>query len=272
MTRETKIGLLVGLAFLLVVGILLSDHVSSAARPPEAPLETAANDVAAALSAPDNDDVAPIFEMRQPDTLVAASVPQDEQEPSHFAMAPIYDADAAPLARHESPREDAWDTFVPDAENVEPEPEPTPTNVVEEGGLVTESVAVQEYTVKKGDSLSKLAHTFLGADTPENREIIIALNPSLRKNPDKLLLGVTYQVPAGGAKPTTIKPSIKPREVAPTPAIDGEVYEVQPGDSLWRIADRVCGDASLVDEIMELNADVLGGKDIVKVGMKLRLP
>src|ERR1700743_3010964 len=41
MTRETKIGLLVGLAFIIVVGILLSDHMASTTELPQAPLETA---------------------------------------------------------------------------------------------------------------------------------------------------------------------------------------------------------------------------------------
>src|SRR5438477_1485128 len=37
MTRETKIGLLVGLAFIIVIGILLSDHLGST-EPPQAQL------------------------------------------------------------------------------------------------------------------------------------------------------------------------------------------------------------------------------------------
>lgn len=33
MTRETKIGLLVGLAFIIVIGVLLSDYIQSASQP-----------------------------------------------------------------------------------------------------------------------------------------------------------------------------------------------------------------------------------------------
>ena len=36
MTRETKIGLLVGLAFIIVIGILLSDHINTSTEPPAA--------------------------------------------------------------------------------------------------------------------------------------------------------------------------------------------------------------------------------------------
>jgi uncharacterized protein YneF (UPF0154 family) len=41
MTRETKIGLLVGLAFIIVIGILLSDHLTSSTEPPrtESPIK-----------------------------------------------------------------------------------------------------------------------------------------------------------------------------------------------------------------------------------------
>src|SRR4051812_14950699 len=38
MTRETKIGLLVGLAFIIVIGILLSDQLMRSTEPPPAPL------------------------------------------------------------------------------------------------------------------------------------------------------------------------------------------------------------------------------------------
>lgn len=52
MTRETKIGLLVGLAFIIVIGILLSDHMTSATEPPKAPLSTAGNNVRESVITP----------------------------------------------------------------------------------------------------------------------------------------------------------------------------------------------------------------------------
>src|SRR2546421_6340097 len=45
MTRETKIGLLVGLAFIIVIGILLSDHFTTATQPHQAALTTTIDDV-----------------------------------------------------------------------------------------------------------------------------------------------------------------------------------------------------------------------------------
>src|SRR6185436_18120333 len=52
MTRETKIGLLVGLAFIIVIGILLSDHLTSSTEPPQAALANAGNNVRQAVTTP----------------------------------------------------------------------------------------------------------------------------------------------------------------------------------------------------------------------------
>src|SRR3954447_15387488 len=52
MTRETKIGLLVGLAFIIVIGILLSDHLTSSNEPPQATLAVAGNNVRSGVTTP----------------------------------------------------------------------------------------------------------------------------------------------------------------------------------------------------------------------------
>ena len=52
MTRETKIGLLVGLAFIIVIGILLSDHLTSTNEPIQAPLAQAGGNVRSAVTVP----------------------------------------------------------------------------------------------------------------------------------------------------------------------------------------------------------------------------
>ena len=52
MTRETKIGLLVGLAFIIVIGILLSDHMTSTTEPNRAALSVAGGNVRESVAAP----------------------------------------------------------------------------------------------------------------------------------------------------------------------------------------------------------------------------
>src|SRR5690242_13885994 len=52
MTRETKIGLLVGLAFIIVVGILLSDHLTNSTEPPQARMTQAGDNVRQSVTTP----------------------------------------------------------------------------------------------------------------------------------------------------------------------------------------------------------------------------
>ena len=59
MTRETKIGLLVGLAFIIVIGILLSDHMTSTTEPQKAPLSVAGANVRESVLSPASPGVAP---------------------------------------------------------------------------------------------------------------------------------------------------------------------------------------------------------------------
>ena len=52
MTRETKIGLLVGLAFIIVIGILLSDHLTTATEPQQAYLPQVGGNVRSGVTIP----------------------------------------------------------------------------------------------------------------------------------------------------------------------------------------------------------------------------
>src|SRR5438552_17793667 len=52
MTKETKIGLLVGLAFIIVIGILLSDHLTQTNEPQQAQLAQVAGNVRTGVAVP----------------------------------------------------------------------------------------------------------------------------------------------------------------------------------------------------------------------------
>ena len=60
MTRETKIGLLVGLAFIIVIGILLSDHLTSTNEPQQAQLAQVAGNVRTGVTVPGGGQAPPI--------------------------------------------------------------------------------------------------------------------------------------------------------------------------------------------------------------------
>lgn len=49
-------------------------------------------------------------------------------------------------------------------------------------------------------------------------------------------------------------------------------HEVQPGETLSKIAQKYYGDASLYPQIFEANKDILKDPNLIKVGQKLRIP
>ncbi len=81
--------------------------------------------------------------------------------------------------------------------------------------------------------------------------------------------------PAAAQKPAApAAPAAKPAE-AGTPAGENpytQWYEVQKGDTLWKIAKQYYGDGSLYTEIFKANQDTLTDPDKIKPGQKLRIP
>ncbi|MFT3788401.1 MAG: LysM peptidoglycan-binding domain-containing protein [Tepidisphaeraceae bacterium] len=322
-TRETKIGLLVGLAFILVVGILLSEHVTQSSDRTPAPLQASGNDVRKAVEAP----------MAQAPTTPEPKLARDVQ-PSETIV--TRDQLAKPavvnVAVGGAPHNDVPSTPLVKVDSAEPgfvEHNPTPAKTidldnaqlaggVQPGSLVARAKSigeelvpltavrdlpkepvvpptppvqpvppeqqkgtgpVKEYTAVAGDSLNKLAGRFLGGNTAANRAAIVALNPQLQSDPNKVIAGQKYLIPVrdlpktDAPKTETAKvetPKSEPAKQEPKPEF--VIYTVKSGDSLWKIAQSQLGDARQIDTIKQLNADVLGEGETVKVDMKLKLP
>jgi hypothetical protein len=68
-----------------------------------------------------------------------------------------------------------------------PQPKSSPLVHVASDGTIN-------YTARDGDTVSDLAVAMLGTDSKAHREAIIAANPSLVKNPDRVLYGQTYSI------------------------------------------------------------------------------
>jgi hypothetical protein len=58
------------------------------------------------------------------------------------------------------------------------------------------SPRVLRYTARAGDTLTSMTIALLGLDTPEARNGILISNPSLKQDPDHLVTGQTYWIPA----------------------------------------------------------------------------
>lgn len=147
-----------------------------------------------------------------------------------------------------------------------PEPEIVPTvtdpqpKPAEEPAPTVRPVHPQPvpYTVTAGDSISALAVRF-GVRQPD----ILALNPELRANPNRLRIGQKVMLPPG----TDVSKKPVPRKAAaPKAATGGVVYTVQSGDVLGSIAARHGVTVKAIKEANGLK------KDFIVVGQKLTIP
>jgi LysM repeat protein len=331
MTRETKIGLLVGLAFIIVVGILLSDHMTAATERPSAALAEAGRGVQAGVSAPGAAPaVAPPIELPAPvvqgppavapGVAQVAIVPPTPQSPiviqqqapaplpvefgPQFTQVPPVQQQQpnalAPIITRTPGNGGHSDPFA-NGELVltarlggEPLVPVTPTATTATPPAVTPVAAnnAREYKAQPGDTLSRIAALLPGGATKANRDAVVQLNPTLQKDPNKVISGRTYLLPttlatvpapAPAAIVQTASP-VEPKTVAKAdqsekaekPAAKADagtrVYVVQKGDTLGRIAVAQLGSAKLVSAILELNKDVLRDGNHIRADMKLKLP
>ncbi len=322
MTREAKIGLLVALAFLLVIGILLSDHVSTATREPPAPLSGIEQNIRGSTSAPGagvtpNINTPPVL----PEQTVAAETSPYVLDPRTGAggmQVGVGQPELAggPVARNTDPwtneqggaqqpeiniganmlagtpealqqaAREAGEELVPvgnagGAETLINHPPISPQTQPDSGGDTL--AGVKEYKIQPGDSLSKITAKFLGRDNPANRAIIYQLNPDLKANPNRIIVGKTCQVPAGPDAVEKLRTGAKEASVPQRTASNdpprrqqqesaGKTYTVKPGDTLWQIAADQLGSGVRHKEILKLNSSLIKDADDIVVGMKLKLP
>jgi phage tail protein X len=89
----------------------------------------------------------------------------------------------------------------PDSSPTASKPRPT-TQPDADQVIAASAPRTLRYTAKAGDTLSTMAIALLGSDTPQTREAIISNNPSLKDNPDRVIAGQMYWIPAPAATAT----------------------------------------------------------------------
>jgi nucleoid-associated protein YgaU len=81
MTRETKIGLLVGLAFIIVIGILLSDHINSSSDPAPAAMGKGFDEVKQSVASPDARNQGSVVMVPPPQPIIPTNPVQTSRDP-----------------------------------------------------------------------------------------------------------------------------------------------------------------------------------------------
>jgi hypothetical protein len=265
MTREIKIALLVGLAFIIVIGILLSDHFRGTLEPPQAVLDRAGATVRQTINSPG------VIDTNQP--IVVAP----NQISPRGALKTPGDIDPAPGPIVLNPPNQntsqnglpAGDPLVAAARQQGEEIIPAEGSPANPANGTSVAAAPRSYQAQAGDSVSRMAARLLGANTAKNRQAIIAANQSLQADPNKVVVGQTYIIP-GGVSAASSKGA---KVTVATVGGGGQwFYKVKPGDTLWGIATGQLGDAGAVTAIKELNSATLHGGSTLRPGMNLRLP
>lgn len=290
MTRDAKIGLLLGLAFIFVIAFIVNGLPNL-----RGDRNTDTNELTAGLAnLPKNP---PGIGARERELINRReSVNNQIQE---YQNIPIME----PLIRYQ--------TDLPQAEGPVMARNNNPSNLqnsdtvktVDIGRIQVKRPEVQEqrivtparpqvYVVKDGDNLSTIALQFYGAEKGNKIAIITALfkaNSKVLKSPDDIYVGQKLIIPpltnltgekeksSGGLASAIFEKvtSIGRERLTsnkPEAASRGKSYTVRDGDSLWKIAADQLGDGSRYPEIAKLNDDVLSDEDSLTVGMTLKMP
>lgn len=140
MTRETKIGLLVGLAFIIVIGILLSDHINSSNDPAPAAMGKAYEEVTRSVGAPDARNQGVVTMVTPPQPIIPSNpvpttrdpLPPQNNGSSVISIGPGMDPSQFPRPQRtvQQPNSDSVQVIPPSNNEVasnEPPPQAQPT-------------------------------------------------------------------------------------------------------------------------------------------------
>ncbi len=256
MTRENKLALVVGFALILVVGILISDHFSTAqaqafadlhaaadplaeAHPPDAPLL----DLDRGNSERPSADLAP-FSAAQPETQV-------DNDPHGQTSLPMPPAEAAPIRLH-----------MPDLQGQDLQPSPSPAEAP-----VAATAAFRFHDVRPGDSLTAICREHYGGDA-----LVAALAQfNGLEDPDTVRVGRRLRIPPADTLPAP-RNGAERRERPPPAAGEYGTYQVKPGDCLTEIAQRLLGSSKQWQTLYQLNREIIRDPDEIPVGAVIKFP
>ena len=147
------------------------------------------------------------------------------------------------------------------------------------------------YVVADGDNLALIAKKFYGDEEGNKRANIMKIfeaNRNLLESPDDIQVGQKLIIPAlrSSAAENKSKSGLANSIFEKVKSIGREhlssnkgrtaepskKYTVREGDSLWRIAAEQLGDGSRYTDVAKLNDDVLSDEDSLTVGMTLKIP
>ena len=244
MTRETKIGLLVGLAFIIVIGILLSDHMTSTTEPNKAALSVAGGNVRQSVAAPAGGALG------QPAAAVAAGA---GAQPASAPGQPVLTQQevAAPPQR-------------PVVQNIQVGPAAGPSQPQPQAPITIQQTAQPPVVVSQAPA----------AQQPPG----VATEPPVTfVPPAQQRRGATHPLQSIANKfgeDVVVFGDPTSAGGAPVPMAPVRQYKAEPGDSLSRMASKLLGSASKVNQeaIVRANPSLQSNPNKIVAGRVYQIP
>ncbi len=272
MARETKVGLLLGLALILLVGIILSDLMQPGDKPGEG-VTGFAGGAQTGIFGEDPFAGQPAYDAR----FEQAAPPVRADAPAVAAPAA---ADATPPGRADPPS--AWHVA-----RTPPVPiEPAPVSL-DPAAAATQFV----HYVQPGQTLADIAETFYGNSA--YARVLARFNLDALDRDGEARPGARLDVPSLGAVSAEALSTPEPRHADHAVRVDvgtpdlpelparlrpgagnppARTVTVAPGDTLSGLAARHLGSAGRWKELMEANRGRLDSPQALRSGMTLTLP
>lgn len=294
MARETKLGMLVGLGFIICFAIILENRGRTERVVPQMPhqilsqarIDPQAGDSSAVQAKvrryaeginrraqPVAGGVQQVSERRPVETVVEQPLARSHSlEPA----GPMGDAQTtmAQLTAKQSNSSESGQAGVqePAITVVESKPEPA----VEMPATNVEIRIAGHYTVKTGDTLSRIASRQYGSSAKRVIDAIFDANRATMSSPNDLRSGATIDLPAidglepGDGQVTRGNPPQKTEVVENQPQY--RWYQIRKGDRYSTIAQKQLGSAGRWKELAELNRDIFPDPAKIRFGVRIRIP
>lgn len=255
MTREQKLALIVGFSLILLVGVLISDHLS---RAREARVAAVRPDEIAVVSEPlpvrpDPMRLIPPQQVASAGTQPAPAAP-NFAAPSSGGVVPLGDRASADVPDKPFPHTLAMND-APAYSAAEQLPADEPIEVIAQGRWLNNPPA--------------------DARSDEDRPLIdqvLALGGKVANGEIHLPAAAGTSRPGMGAVVPPPVVSVTPAASNPLPVAPIRWHTVEKGDSLFTIAKRYYGDGKVWPKLAEHNAGRVGKDGAVRLGVRLQIP
>lgn len=304
MTRETRIGLLVGLAFIVTFGIVLSELTDTnelAAPPaPQAKIREASPQVIMPIVVPPRrvEALAPVVAMgsEDPQSVVQSNLVARDESGSQVVIAQLTSPQGSPAQERVPVLAAQHMEAIPQIPRVPVVPMPQEPQPVAQA-----RPQMQVYVVQPNDSLRKIAGKVYGPENESQYRLIFEANRQDLRDESVVRVGQELVIPplasASSPRSTVPAPAVTDRRNRPyqemnldelsrqfdttkapparQPVNSGKrTYVVRQGDSLTAIARKTLNDSSqaAVMKIYNANRDKLSSPNVLPVGAELCIP